>query len=61
MNGYIAILALSASVLGLFLIFDVLPGTGSFTGSVLLVVGGTVLICQSMIWEGRTLPRKVRS
>ena len=60
MNGYIAILAFTASVLGLFFIFDVVPGIGSFAGSILLVSGGTVLVCQSMIWEGRTLARKVR-
>ena len=60
MNGYIAILALTASVLGLFFIFDVLPGVGSFAGAILLVIGGTVLICQSVICEGRTLPPKVR-
>ena len=55
MNGYIAILAFTASVLGLFFIFDVVPGVGSFAGSVLLVVGGTVLVFQSMLWEARAL------
>ena len=53
MNRNIAVLAFTTSVLGLFLIFEVLPGVGSFTGSVMLVVGGTVLVCQSMLWEAR--------
>ncbi|MDF2972075.1 MAG: hypothetical protein K0R61_2525 [Microvirga sp.] len=60
MNGYIAILAFTASVLGLFFIFDVLPGVGSFAGSVLLVVGGTVLVFQSMLWEVRALAAPAR-
>jgi hypothetical protein len=60
MNGYIAILGFTASVLGLFFISDVLPGIGSFAGSVLLVVGGTVLVCQSMLWEARALAAPAR-
>ena len=55
MNRNIAILAFTSSVLGLFFIFEVLPGVGSFTGSVMLVVGGTVLVCQSMVWEAKAL------
>ena len=51
MNRNIAILAFTASLLGLFFIFEVLPGVGSFTGSVMLVIGGTVLVCQSILWE----------
>lgn len=43
MNRKIVFIAFTASILGLFFIFDVLPGVGSFTGSVLLVIGGTVL------------------
>ena len=53
MNRNIAVLAFTTSVLGLFFIFEVLPGVGSFTGSVMLIVGGTVLVCQSMLWEAR--------
>ena len=52
MNRNIAILAFMASVLGLFCIFDVVPGVGSFLGSVMLVIGGSVLICQAIIAEG---------
>jgi hypothetical protein len=48
MNRNIAILAFTASVLGLFCIFDVVPGVGSFLGSVMLVIGGSVLICQAI-------------
>ena len=58
MNRYIIVIAFTASVLGLFFIFDVLPGIGSFAGSVLLVIGGTVLVCQSMFWEAEALARK---
>ena len=52
MNRNIAILAFTASALGLFCIFDVVPGVGSFLGSVMLVIGGSVLICQAIIAEG---------
>ena len=55
MNRTIAVLAFTTSVLGLFFIFEVLPGVGSFMGSVMLVVGGIVLVCQSMLWEARAL------
>jgi hypothetical protein len=60
MNAYIAILAFTASVMGLFFIFDVLPGIGSFAGSVLLVVGGTVLVSKSMLWEAMALAARAR-
>jgi hypothetical protein len=52
MKQNIAILAFTASVLGLFCIFDVVPGVGSSLGSVMLVIGGSVLICQAIIAEG---------
>ena len=55
MNRNIATLAFTASVLGLFCIFDVVPGVGSFLGSVMLVIGGSVLICQAIIAEGAVL------
>jgi hypothetical protein len=57
MNRNIAVLAFTASVLGLFFIFDVIPGVGSLAGSVMLVVGGTVLICQSIMAERAALQR----
>jgi hypothetical protein len=43
MNRKIVFITFTASILGLLFIFDVLPAVGSFTGSVLLVIGGTVL------------------
>jgi hypothetical protein len=46
MNGYIAILAFTASVLGLFFIFDVLPGIGSFAGS---CICGSARLSQSPV------------
>ena len=52
MNRNIATLAFTASVLGLFCIFDIVPGVGSFLRSVMLVVGGSVLICQAIIAQG---------
>jgi hypothetical protein len=57
MNRNIAILAFTASALGLFFIFDVIPGVGSFAGSVMLVLGGTVLICQVIMAERTALQR----
>jgi hypothetical protein len=42
----VAIAAFIATVLGLFFSFNIIPGVGSFAGSVLLVIGGTVLTCQ---------------
>jgi hypothetical protein len=57
MNRNIAVLAFTVSALGLFFIFDVIPGVGSFAGSVMLVVGGTVLICQSIMAERAALQR----
>jgi hypothetical protein len=57
MNRNIAVLAFTASVLGLFFIFDVVPGVGSFAGSVMLVVGGTVLVCQAIMAERTALRR----
>ena len=41
MKRTIAITAFAVSVLGLLFIFEVLPGVGSFLGSVLLVIGGS--------------------
>jgi hypothetical protein len=58
MNRTIAIIAFAVSVLGLFSIFDVLPGVGSFLGSVLFVIGGSVLVCNSIFWEAGALPGK---
>ena len=55
MDRNIAVLAFATSVLGLFCIFDVIPGVGSFAGSVMLVVGGTVLICVSIMAERAAL------
>jgi len=52
MNRNFAILAFTGSVLGLFCIFDIVPGVGSFLGSVMLVIGGTVLTCQAIVAEG---------
>jgi hypothetical protein len=52
MTQNIAILAFTASVLGLFCIFDVVSRVGSFLVSVMLVIGGSVLICQAIIAEG---------
>lgn len=57
MNRNISILAFTASALGLFFIFDVIPGVGSFAGSVMLVLGGTVLICQAIMAERTALQR----
>jgi hypothetical protein len=57
MNRNIAVLAFTVSVLGLFCIFDIIPGVGSFAGSVMLVVGGTVLICLSLMAERAALQR----
>ena len=53
MTYNIAVLAFVACVLGLFVMFDIIPGVGSFAGSVMLVVGGTVLVCQTLISEAR--------
>jgi hypothetical protein len=60
MKRSIAIIAFAVSVLGLLFMFDVLPGVGSFWGSVLLVIGGSVLVCNSIIWEAGALPAKGR-
>ncbi|MDF2971485.1 MAG: hypothetical protein K0R61_1935 [Microvirga sp.] len=57
MNRNISILAFTASALGLFFIFDVIPGVGSFAGSVMLVLGGTVLICLAIMAERTALQR----
>jgi hypothetical protein len=48
MNRQIAVFAFAASLLGLFSIFEIVPGVGSFVGYVLLVIGGTVLVLTSL-------------
>jgi hypothetical protein len=48
MNRQIAVFAFAASLLGLFSIFEIVPGVGSFVGSVLIVIGGTVLVLTSL-------------
>jgi hypothetical protein len=49
MNWHLSILAFTMSVLGLLFSVDILPGVGSFVGSMMLVIGGTFLACQLMI------------
>jgi hypothetical protein len=49
LNRNLAVLAFTLTVLGLLSSFDLIPVIGSFLGSVMVVVGGTVLVCQLMM------------
>ena len=49
MISKLSVFAFTVTVLGLFFSFEILPGVSSFVGASMLVIGGTILICQSIM------------
>ena len=45
MISNLSVFAFTVTVLGLFFVFEIMPGGSSFAGASLLVIGGTILIC----------------
>ncbi len=51
----IAIIAFAATILGLFFCFDIIPGVGPFAGSIMTLIGGTVLLSSWVIRDAQSL------